>query len=581
MFVPTLRHVREPLPVALPETRLDIVTPPTDDPFSFALSPDGQQIVYVASDDGGSRLWLRRLNTTTAQSLAGTDGARLPFWSPDSRSIAFFAGSSLKRLDLGGGQPQVLATVTNGLGGAWNAEGVILFTPNVSAPVFRVAATGGDAVPVTTLVKQRGHVLPAFLPGGRQFLFFAGGSPETQGVYLGSLDAPDTRRLTAADSAGRYLAPGWLVWIQGRTLRAQRLDRDTQQLVGDPVTLADSVALDLISRAGGFSVSDGGLLAYRGGATPRSQLAWFDRMGTALGVLAPPDETRMLNPRLSPDGRRVAVARTVQGNRDIWLLDGARTSRLTFDAATELIPVWSPDGSRIVFGSIRTGQQHLYIKPSSGAGAEEPLLESTQGSRVATDWSRDGRFLLFFSTDPQSGQDLWVLPMHGAMASPSGSPDDKGDARTPRVFLKTTFIEVWARFSPDGRWVAYQSNESGRHEEYVQPFVEGVGGATGGQWQVSTAGGISPVWRADGQELYYVAPDGTLMAAPMAVRGTELAPGTPVELFRPRMVSGGDAGLGAQYDVSRDGRFLINTVVDDATSAPITLIQHWRPPTAK
>jgi Tol biopolymer transport system component len=508
------------------------------------------------------------LASAAAQPLSGTEGASYPFWSPDSKSIGFFAGGQLKRLDIGGGQPQVLTNATNGLGGSWNADGIILFAAisqsAAGSTLFRVAATGGgEPVPVTKLGKSVRHRLPHFLPGGRRFLFFGQGSPDIQGIYLGSLDWNEPSRLTASDTGGAYLPPGWLVWMQAGTLRARRMDLEERKLVGDPVTLADQVAFDPGFFAGAFSVSSTGMVAYRAGvATGRRQLVWFDRTGKALGVLGEPDENGMLAPRISPDGRRVAVQRTVQGNVDIWLLDGLRTYRFTSDAALDLFPIWSPDGSRIVFDSNRKGTLNLYIKPSGGAGAEELLLESAQNN-YAADWSPDGRFLLLLSIVPQSGWDIWVLPLNG---------DPK-----PRVFLKTNFDEIPGRFSPDGRWVAYMSNESGRFEVYVRPFVEARSGTD--QWQVSTAGGLFPAWRQDGKELYYTAPDGKMMAAPIEVREAQLQPGAPVALFQTRMVGGGiNLGLGQQFDVSRDGRLLINTAPEGAAASAITILQNWKPP---
>jgi eukaryotic-like serine/threonine-protein kinase len=559
-------HYREVPPSVPPEMRTEIVTPGTSDPISFALSPDGKQIVYAASVDGGLRLWLRALDKTTAQPLAATEGAAYPFWSPDSRSIGFFADSKLKRLDIGGGQPQTLANAVGGRGGSWNAEGIILFSSGTAGPLFRISASGGEAAPVTKLDKQTSHRFPQFLPGGREFLFFALGPPEIQGIYLGSLDSADNRRLTAADTAGAYLAPGWLLWMQAGTLRAQRLDVARRERTGDPVTLADPVAFDANLYLGGFSVSAAGLVAYRsGGSSVRRQLVWFDRAGKSLGTLGAPDENSLSYPRIAPDGRRVAVYRTVQGNSDVWLLDSARTTRFTFDAALDRYPVWSPDGSRIVFDSNRKGARNLYIKTSGGAGDETLLVESVQ-DKNSNDWSRDGRFILFHSIDPQSNRDLWVAPLEGD--------------RKPWVFLKTNFDEREAQFSPDGRWVAYESNESGRYEINVRPFAL-PGGSTagnGGQWQVSTAGGICAVWAPDGKELYYIAPDGKLMAVPVAVNGANFAPGAPVALFQTRIFGGGvDTSQGRQYDVSSDGRILINTI-PEAASSPITLLQNWRSP---
>ena len=572
--IPALRYLRQTPP---PETRVEINTPATTDPISFALSPDGRQIVFVASGDGAPRLWLRSLATTGAQPLAGTEGAASPFWSPDSRSVGFFTGSSLKRLDIGGGAPQTVAMATAGRGGTWNADGVILFAPTSVGPLSRVPATGGEPVAVTTLDRQNSHRFPSFLPDGRQFLFYAQGTPETGGIYLGSLDSAETRRLTAADTAGVYLPfpdgrdggmAGWLLWVRAGTLVAQRLDLEQKALTSDPVTLADPVAFDAVVRASALSVSAPGLVAYREGGASRRQLAWFDRSGKALGRMGAPDENDLFSPRVSPDGRRVAVHRTVQGNTDIWLLDGTRSSRFTFDAVLDRFPLWSSDGSRIVFDSDRKGARDLYQKPSSGAGAEELLVESPQ-AKIANDWSADGRFVLYHSIDPQTARDLWVLPMEGE--------------RKPWVFLKTRFEERSAQFSPDGRWVAYHSNESGQNEIYIRPFAapaaSGVAAnAAAGQWQVSTAGGIYPKWRSDGRELYYIGPNGEMMAAAIAATATTLEPGAPVALFAARILGGGvDNNLGRQYDVTRDGRFLINTLLEDASS-PITLIQNWNPP---
>ena len=574
LAIPAVRYLRQAPPPSPPETRLDLVTPATDQPASLALSPDGRQIVFVASGDATSRLWLRSLAATTAQPLAATEGALYPFWSPDGRSIGFFTGGQLKRIDLGGGAPQTVAPSSSVFGGSWNADGVILFAPTSAGPLLRVPASGGPAVAVTTLARQNSHRFPSFLPDGRHFLFYATGTPDSRGIYLGTLDAPDTHRLTAADAAGVYWASpsapdaGWLLWVRAGTLVAQRMDVALAALTGDPVTLADAVAVDAAPNVAAVSVSASGLVAYRSGAGSRRQLTWVDRSGQALGPLGAPDENGLLfTPSVSPDGQRVAVARTMQGNLDLWLLEGPRMSRFTFDAAQDQFPVWSPDGTRIAFASNRAGTYDLYQKAAGGAGSEEVLVASPQ-TKVPNDWSADGRFLLYHSIDPQTNRDLWVLPLEGD--------------RTPWVFLKTPFDDRNGTFSPDGRLVAYQSNESGRDEIYIRPFAgPAASGASaspvGGQWQVSTAGGVFARWRRDGRELYYLAPTGAMMAAPIAVTGTTLAPGAPVALFPTRIVGGGaDTGLARQYDVTRDGRFLINTVLDAAPS-PITLLMNWNP----
>ena len=560
-------HFRE-APAAPPEMRTEIITPSTTDPVSFALSPDGRQIVFVASGDGQQRLWLRRLDATSAQPLAGTDGASAPFWSPDSRSVGFSAGGQLKRMDIGGGSPQTLADASN-RGGTWGLDGTILFARTGASPILRIPASGGEPVAVTKLDKQNNHRFPQLLPGGRQFLFYAQGTPETAGIYLGSLESSETKRLAAADTAGAYGPDGWLLFIRAGTLLAQRLGLGRGELTGDPVTVADPVAFDAGAAAGGFSVSAAGLVAYRSGGAGQRQLVWFDRSGKTLGTLGAPDANNLGALRLSPDGRRAAVSRTVQGNTDIWLLDATRTTRFTFDASLDRFPFWSPDGNRIAFDSNRKGHRDLYLKPSNGAGSEELLLESAQ-DKIPFDWSHDGRFLLYAGLDPQTSSDLWVLPIEGD--------------RKPFVFLKTNVEERRAQFSPDGRWVAYMSNESGRYEIYLRPFSGATSGTSSGapsgagargQWQLSTSGGISPRWRGDGKELYYIAPDSKLMATPIAASGATIEPGTPVALFQTRIYGGGvDVNTGAQYDVSSDGRFLINTVLEDAAS-PITLLQNW------
>ncbi|MEQ1580766.1 MAG: TIR domain-containing protein [Steroidobacteraceae bacterium] len=567
--VPALKHLRETPP---PETRLEIVTPATDRPEMFALSPDGRQIVFVASGDSASRLFLRSLAMTTAQPLDGTDGATYPFWSPDGRSVGFFAGGALKRLDLGGGAPQTLAPAAAGRGGAWSADGIILFGPSLGSPLMRVAAAGGNAVAITTLgPQQRSHRFPQFLPDGRRFLFYVQGEPDTAGVYLGVLDGSAPTRLTAADGAGVHVSSGWLLWVRAGTLMAQRLDLANAVLTGEAVTVAEGVVTDSRYRSA-VSVAATGMVAYRTGGNSQRQLTWFDRSGTARGIIGDPDST-LFDPRVSPDGRRVVVNRTVQGNSDLWLLDGARTTRFTFGATTDMYPLWSPDGTRIVFRSVRSGAIGLYQKLANGTGVEERLggvEERPPGAELSlmpTSWSVDGRFLMYQSTLPESKGDLWVVPTTGE--------------RTASVFLKTPFTEVWGAFSPDGRWVAYYSDESGRSEVYVRPFASGTTDkAAGGQWQVSTAGGIYPLWAPDGKELYFLSPAGDMMAAPINITGTALDSGAPARLFPTRMVGGGgDAQLGRQYDVAPDGRFLINTELDNA-AAPITLIQNWHPEAA-
>ena len=410
--------------------------------------------------------------------------------------------------------------------------------------------------------RQVSHRHPQFLPDGRHFLFHAAGVPETAGLYLGSLDGTAPTRLAAADSGGAFLLPDRVVFVQGGTLRARRLDLARGVMTGDPVTLADRVGANRFGR-GGFAVSDGGVVAYRVGGDAALQLTWVDRTGKAVGVAGEPDASAPSYPELSPDGRRVAIPRAVQGNIDIWLRDLLRggMTRLTFDPADEAgLVVWSPDGRRVAFGSSRTGAFSLYLRPSDGSGTDV-RFGPPDNSKLPTDWSRDGRWLLYFEIGPATaGRDVWALDMEAT-------------DRPPRVVANTPAEESQAQFSPDGRWVAYQTNASGRFEVVVQPFED-----AGGKWQVSTAGGVSPRWRADGKELYFLAPDATMMAVPVTAAGTSFSAGSPVALFPTRIVEGGTARTLPQYAVARDGRFLINQPVGDATAAPITLILNWKPP---
>jgi serine/threonine protein kinase len=544
------------------EASLQVVTPLSADAISMAVSPDGLKLVFVATNQSQTQLFLRSFDSVNAQPLAGTDGAVYPFWAPDSRSVGFFAQNKLKRIDLPSNTVQVLTSTSTGRGGTWNQSGQILFARTLNGPISVIPAAGGSTVEVThlDLPRQSGHVFPYFLPDGRHFLFYVLGNPENRGVYWGDLESKETARLFDSDTAAVYSQLGYLLFIRQGTVFARRFEPAKRQLVGDPFSLAEQAAVNLAFAVGAVSAG-ANVVAYRtGGGAANRTLMWLDRAGKQVGIVAQPDALAPLNLELSPDQARVAFDRITSGNRDIWMLEPARqiTTRFTFDPAQDIAPVWSPDGSRIVFSSNRVGVYNLYWKSASGVGGEELLLESPQ-TKIPLDWSQDGRFLIYRVSDPKNGFDLWVLPISGD--------------RKPFPFVATSFDERDAQFSPDGRWVAYQSNESGRFDIYVQPFP-----GPGGKWQVSNAGGIQPRWQRDGKALFYISAEGKLMSVSVEAAFTTqtFKAATPVELFVTRIL--GLNGQRQQYSVSKDGlQFLINVPAESASVAPITVVLNWNP----
>jgi eukaryotic-like serine/threonine-protein kinase len=554
------------------ELRLQVVTPPTNDPISMAISPDGRFLTFVASSEGKSQLWMRPLNSLTAHAIPGTEDATYPFWSPDSRSIAFFARGNLRRLDLAGGMVQALAGAARGMGGTWNRDGVIVYAPSPGGPLYRTSAGGGGVSTALTRLDplHTSHRFPQFLPDGRQFVFNVGGDTGVLGVYVASLDVPDARRLIPADAAA-VVAPGYLLFGRGETLVAQSFDSGKLELKGDPFLVADQVALEYLGQGavGAWSASATGVLAYRTGVVGGNRkLVWFDRSGTALEHPGGIESPTIANPELSPDERRVAFNQMSSGNNDIWVLDMARgaQSRLTFEEGLDHSPLWSPDGSHLVFWSNRNGIRGVYQALASGGDAGENLFTRLEPF-LPTDWSGDGRFILCRELNAMTGYDLWVLPF-----SPQGGDE------TLIPFANSRFQEREAKFSPDGGWVAYQSDESGRYEVYVQAFP-----GPGGKFQVSTDGGAQPRFRADGQELFYIGLDAKLMAVPIALKERGQTPdlGTPVALFQTRIAGGPILAPGPvrhQYAVAQDGqRFLINVVTEEALTSPITLVVRWEP----
>jgi Tol biopolymer transport system component/DNA-binding winged helix-turn-helix (wHTH) protein len=552
---PTERTVR--LLVSLPEkaTFLSYDLP--------AVSPDGERLAFSAVDPGGkTRIWVRSLDSLTISPLAGSDGGTGPFWSPDSHSIAFFADRKLKKADLRGGPPQTLCDSGDLRPfGTWGRDGVILFGNIVGisftaggGTLLRVAATGGEVTPATILDVSRQevrHGYPQFLPGGRHFIYLVQSArPENTGIYAGSLDSKETKRLvstqTNAAYAGSSSGSGYLLFTRDDALMAQAFDATRLELTGAPLLVTQPVSISTtpLRSLAAFSVSGNGVLAYRaGGNTGAKELVWFDRQGKRLGTVGEPAEYS--NPALSPDEKRLVVCRVnpQARTRGLWVFDLVQgtSSRFTFDPADESNPVWSPDGSRIAF-TARKGHLDIFLKAATGSGDAKVLLESGQDKNLV-DWSPDGSILF------TQGGSVWTLGLDGDH-KPNGPFAVSGN---PRV-------------SPNGRWVAYGSDESGRNEVYVQSFPP-----SGGKWQVSTAGGTGGQWRRDGKELFYLADD-KLMAVEVKTDAPAFEKAIPKPLFALRLER---LTRRTHYEVAANGqRFLVVTPVE-APPAPFTLVTNW------
>jgi serine/threonine protein kinase len=555
----TLTWFLRPTP-RVPEMRLEIATQPTDQPSSLAISPDGQKLVFAAISDGRAQLWLRPLNSVSARPLPGTANGIRPFWSPDGRSIAFFADNQLKRIDPDSNSVQKLANATIGFGGTWIGD-TILFSAGIG-PILRVPAGGGTPEPVNETEKPSaggGYRLPQFLPDGRHFFFMAprvGPRAPERAVHIGELGQVGSQQLLLADSGAIY-GSDHLFFVRQGTLYAQRFDTARLRLRGAPIVVANQVFVDGVFLPA-VSVSPTGTIVYRSNsAATRRQFVWFDRQGKVLERVGEPDNSSIQNPAMSPDGSTVAFSRMIDYNTDIWLLDvkHGRLSRFTSDAAPDQYPLWSPDGSRIVFSSIRGSGFSLFEKPSSGTSAEELLLTGP-GAHIATDWSRDGQFLLYHVLE-KTNYDIWAMRL---------------DDRKPFPVARTEFNERDGQLSPDGRWVAYHSDESARYEVYVQPFPV----ATRRWGPISANGGAQVRWRGDGKELFYLAPDNRLMAVPVNLDSVAQAAefGTPTALFTVRTDVGAPAGR-QPYVAARDGQsFLVDSLADEGGTS-ITVILNW------
>jgi Tol biopolymer transport system component len=532
---------------------------------SFALSPDGKMLAFVSRDAAGKeQLWLRPLDSLEARALSGADEASFPFWSPDGRQIAFFAKGKLKKIDAAGGPVQTLADAPDGRGGTWNRDGLILFGPAPYVVLHSVPAAGGVTTPVTVLDKSRqesGHRWPHFLPDGRHFLFAARSSvPENEAIFVGSLDGKESRLLLPVLSSSQFVPPSTLLYVRENTLIAQPFDPGKLRVTGDPIPIAEMVEIlgaDAPTGYAAFSAAGNAVLTYRTSQTGRNaELVWFDRKGKRLGAVGQKGEYD--EPALSPDGKHLVVDYREPGSRneDLWILDLVRGtfSRFVNRPGLDITPLWAPDGNGVYYAT-QKNKFELYYRALT-SDAKDELRLSAPTNKYVDDASRDGKFLLYEDEDPKTKYDLWVLPL-----SAGGKP---------QVFRKTDYNEAHARFSPEGKWVAYSSDESGKPEVWVQAFP-----GPGQRWQISTTGGDQPAWRGDGKELFYVGPDKKLMSVSIKA-GPGIEAGVPQPLFDMHIRTEPITGSRNQYAMTPDGqRFLVVTLLEEAARPPITVVTNW------
>jgi serine/threonine protein kinase len=527
---------------------------------SLAVSPDGTRIVFGAGDSKGrTTLHVRPVGSLVAQPLAGTEGGTYPFWSPDGKQIGFFASNKLLKIDVGGGAAFTICEAPDGRGGTWNTDGVIVFAAATQTGLSRVAAAGGQPVSLTEIdpaTQETTHRYPYFLPDGNHFVYFAGShnlgiKDAVHGVYMSSLDDPKSRRRMVTARTNAQYAQGTLLFLRDQFLMAQRVDPGTLDLVGDPFPVGESIQYDANYFAGVFSVSQNGILAYRTGVSALRSLVHVDENGELIKEID--SEAAYDRIRVSPDGRRVAVTLldTTSGNEDIWVFDmerGTRT-RLTFGEGPERSPVWSPDGTRVAYQSGATGNGDIYVRSASGSGEEE-LLYTSPASDTAEDWSRDGKYLAFNKVESNK-TDLWILNVESGEAEPLITGD---------------FEEGWGYFSPDGKWLAYLSNESGPWQAYAVRFPN----VKDGRWQISTRAAEWIVgWRDDGRELYYL-DDNYDVVAVEVTSGEGFEVGPPRRLFRIESSS--------SWSLLGDGKsFVVGQSSMSGEEHPLTLVVDWLP----
>jgi Tol biopolymer transport system component len=564
-----IRAAIEPPPNAAFVLTSDVAGPPT-------LSPDGHAIAYAASDKGGNRmLWVQQLNATSPQPLAGTSNATFPFWSADSQSVGFFSGSKLMRVEASGGQPITICNSGDGRGGAWSKDDVIVFESTFQGPLLRVPASGGVPVAVTQLGQnQDSHRWPNFMPDGKHFIYLAinheASKAENNALYWASLDGKENKLVLRTQANATY-ASGFLLYRKDSSLVAQPFDPAAGELSGHSAILAEPVEYDATTWQAVFTASQAGVVAYQSGnSIVGTKLRWLNSTGNEIGSVGQPGLYRDV--RLSRDGRWLAVG---QGDpEDIWVYDlgrGGVGTRLTFGAWNEFRPAWSPDGRQLAFtADDNKGHKAIYIKDANGAGSERLLQQST-ADQMVVDWSPDGRFLLYEQQRPDVPgsvkmiSDMWALPI-------------RGDGK-PFLVARSNGTSMFGRFSPDGRWVAYMSDESGVSQIYLTRFLPDQKPGSnidipGGKWQVSSE--VSergfPIWRGDGRELYFAAPVNHVLAVPINPKGESIEIGRERILFTANFSF---SPVGVPYDVSPDGKKFIVSAAQQASPNPITLLVNW------
>jgi Tol biopolymer transport system component/predicted Ser/Thr protein kinase len=519
-------------------------------PDFLSVSPDGSTLAFVTLREGRLELWLRDLGSGNARVLRGTDDVEAPFWSPDGRFIAFTEGASLKKISVSGGGAETIASLPARGGGTWNRDGVILFSRGAGSTIYSVSSAGGSPAPLTSLgaPTQLGQLWPQFLPDGRHFVYLANNA-ENAAIYAGSLDSKGSKMLLKTNSAALYSPPGYLLFVRAGALLGQRFDAKRLELTGEAAPIAESVEFSTAGGKAAAAVSENGVLAYRSVPTnAQFKLVWVDRKGVEQPLAAPPHTYR--NPRLSPDGQRVAVTIDEMGSQE-WLLDIARgtLSRLTFDGNYNGGTTWTPDGKEIAFGSDRAGPRNLFWELADGSGSAERLTTAVGSTQVASSWSPDGQALAFEQASQDTGFDIWVFRLSDRKVQP---------------FLQTRANEIAPRFSLDGHWLAYASDESGRYEVYVQPYP-----GPGGKWQISTEGGTEPVWARNG-ELFYR--NGNKMMVVETTTHPNFSAGNPKLLFEEHYASYQSL---PDYDVTADGQRFLFTKAGEEGRQEINVVVNW------